>query len=190
MLALWIVVIILGILELVETVLLVLLLRALGQLKQQGGLTGSQGQSPADWGLAVGKKAPSFEATNQNGHAVNLEQFRGQKRILAFISPGCSVCASMIAALNTVVREQPNIVVLAIGDSDLKRNQEYAVEHQASMPVLTPSSGAKERYRVEAVPFVFIIDESDTIRMKGIVNDSERLRALLQAAFPPVAVAS
>ncbi len=186
----WIIDIVLGVLELLQLVLLVGAFRALGQLKQQGGMAGSQGQSPADWGLAIGEKAPSFVATDQQGHTVNLEQFRGQKRIFAFISPGCSVCATVIAALNAVVREQPDMVVLAIGDSDRKRNQEYAIEHQASMPVLTPlSSIAKEMYRIQAVPFVFIVDETNIIRAKGIVNDGERLHALLQSAFPPASVA-
>ena len=191
MLVLWIVVIVLCVLVLFETVLLVGALRTLGELKQQGGMAGSQEQSSADWGLATGEKAPSFIAVDQDGHTINLEQFRGQKRIVAFISPGCSVCANVIAALNVVASEQPDMVVLAVGDSDLKRNHEYAIEHEARMPILTPSSSiAKDMYRVQGVPFVFVIDEIGTIRAKGIMNDSERLHALLRLAFPSVTVAS
>ncbi len=191
MLTLWIVVIVIGALQIFETVLLVFLLRGFGQMKQQGGFAGSQLQSPQEWGLAIGEKAPAFTGTDQDGNTVNVETYRGQRRILAFVAPGCSVCADVIAAMNAVVREKPDMVVLAVGDSDVERNHAYAVEHHASMPILaTPSPVDKELYRVQGVPFVFIVDETDTIRAKSIVNDSERLHAVLQSAFPPITVPS
>ncbi len=80
----------LWVLVLFETVLLVLLLRALGQIKQQGGVSGNQVQASGEGGLSPGKKAPSFTATDYEGRVVRLDDFQGQRRILAFILPGCS----------------------------------------------------------------------------------------------------
>lgn len=191
MLTLWIVVVVLAALEIFETVLLVLLLRALGEIRQNGNLSTNNAQSPNAWGLTVGEKAPAFTGTDQDGNTINFETYRDQRRVLVFVSPGCSVCADVIAAMNALLHEKPDIVMLAVGDSDVERNHAYAVEHHARMPILaTPSHIDKELYRVQGVPFVFIIDETSTIRAKGIVNDSERLRTLLQSAFPPVTVAS
>ncbi|HVB23008.1 MAG TPA: hypothetical protein VNG51_13785 [Ktedonobacteraceae bacterium] len=72
MLTLWIVVIVLGVLELFETVLLVLLLRVLGQMKQQGSFASNQLPPPQEGGLAVGKQAPSFTVSDDKGNSIHL----------------------------------------------------------------------------------------------------------------------
>lgn len=55
MLTLWIVVIVLGVLQLFEIGLLMLLLRGLGELRQRRECSTSE-----TWGIAVGEPAPSL----------------------------------------------------------------------------------------------------------------------------------
>lgn len=171
-----------------ETGLLLLLLKMLGELKQRGLLsTVSQAEWLQNRGLPVGEQAPSFTAINDDGNTVNLNDFLGQRCILAFISPGCSACAETVEALNAALRAEQNLVVLLIGGTDHEANHAYAVEHDAQMSILTPASDAtQELYRVRGVPFVFVLDKAGIICAKGVVNEGKHLQDLLTSAFTPV----
>ncbi|MGH2494350.1 MAG: peroxiredoxin family protein [Ktedonobacteraceae bacterium] len=185
---LWIISIVaLWVLVLFETTLLVLLLRALGELKQGGAF------SPHDVsqliGLEVGVQAPSFVASSYNGDSVQLEDFRGRRCILAFVSPDCSACAGAIEAIHRVQQEEHDLALLVVGGSDARQNERYAHEHQAQMPIWTaPLSLAMEVYRVPGVPFVFVLDANGVIRAKGTANQEEQLQALLKTVFEPGAI--
>lgn len=184
MLTLWIVVIVLGVLELFETVLLVLLLRALGKLKQQKDFASNQLPSPQEWGLAVGEQAPLFVAADDKGNNVRLDDCYGKKRIVAFVSPGCSACSGTIEALNIYVRDEQPFALFVLGSSDHEQNRVYAARQQALMPILTDHTEVgKNAYRVQGVPFLFILDEEGIIRAKGLVTNHERLQQVLANAF-------
>jgi peroxiredoxin len=184
MLALWIVVIVLGVLVLFETMLLMLLLRALGQIKQQGRLAGSQKQSPADWGLAIGEKAPSFVATDQDGHPVSLEDMLGRRCILAFISLGCVSCVTTVETLDMFLQEEPDIAIWVIGSTHAQQNLAYAAEHHTHLPILTPATSIDDSYNIQVKPFVFVLDEAGIVRAKSGMNDRQHLDTLLRRAFP------
>lgn len=183
----WVISIIaLWMLVLFETVLLLLLLRALGQMKQQGTLTQKQTPSSEEWGLAVGEKAPPFVATDYEEKPVRLDDFQGQRRILAFLLPGCSSCDGTMKALDTFVRNEDAAIMLVIGGPDRDLNHAYATEHGTQIIVLTPTPAFNgELYCLQGVPFVFVLDEAGIIRAKGVVTNSEQLDQLLARAFAP-----
>lgn len=185
MLALWIVVIALGILELFETVMLVLLLRAFGEIRQKGFLAPTADvEYPDIGGLAVGQIAPPFLATTYEGEFVKLEDFKGRRLVLAFISPGCSACAGAIKVLNEMMQQKKNYTFVAIGGGDGELNKAYAIEHKAQMPILTPQSNfEKDEYQTPMIPFVFLLDETGVIRARGPVNHRGHLQNLLTVAF-------
>ncbi len=187
MLTLWIVVIVLGVLELFETVLLVLLLRALGEMRQQGISPSASTVHHQDMGgLAVGEKAPSFVATNQEGKLVSLEDFEGQRRILAFISPGCPACASAISIFNAILKDGGDFTILVIGGPDRELNRSYAAKHRLQVPLLTPQSNFdQEEYLVPMIPFVFVLDETGIIRARGPVIDRPHMHNLLATITVP-----
>jgi methylamine dehydrogenase accessory protein MauD len=181
----WIISIVaLWVLVLLETLLLLQLLRVLGQMKQQGAFMQTPLRSSEEWGLAVGEPAPSFGATDYEGRPVQLADFQGQRRILAFILPGCAACDGTMKALVTFARQEQTAVILVIGGSDRERNRAYALEHETPFTILTPTPAfSGELYRLGGVPFVFVIDEAGIIRAKGVANTSERLQHLFTAAF-------
>ena len=179
----------LWVLVLFETGLLLLLLRALGELRQRGTISTNGMESTQEWGLHIGEQAPSFTAVDQRGKVIRFEDFSSQRRILAFISPSCSVCMGAIEAMNSLVEEGQGIVVLAVGDADAERNRLYAAEHNAQMSILTATSTFdKSLYSVQGIPFIFAIDEVGIIRAKGVVNERGSLKELLTRAFAPVPV--
>jgi methylamine dehydrogenase accessory protein MauD len=141
-------------------------------------------QSSGAWGLDVGEQAPSFMATDFDGNIVHLEDFAGQRRILAFILPGCSSCAETMKTLNSFTQSEDAVTVLIIGGSDRELNRAYGIEHETQFTVLTPTRDFHaDLYRLQEVPFVFVLDEAGIIRAKGIVSNDEQLQQLLIAAF-------
>ncbi len=181
----------LWVLVLIETGLVLLLLKTLGKLQQQGGLAPrKQEVSPfADRGLALGTRTPDFEVVDHDGQAVRLGDSIGYWCILTFISPECHACENTIGALNIVLQDGLDIKVLVIGGTAREANYTYAIKHNASMPILTPDPDlAKEIYLVRGVPFTYIIDDTGTIRAKGVVNEIEHLQRLLANAEVPITI--
>jgi methylamine dehydrogenase accessory protein MauD len=189
MLTLWIVVIVLGVLQLFEIGLLVLLLRGLGELKQQGFFSKKPSKSPDEWGLPIGEQAPLFDAVDQHGQTIRLKDMHGRKCLLAFISPGCAPCVETIEMLNRFLQENLDIAVLLIGSTDRRHNSAFANEYSVTIPIVTLDAKISDHYGIKARPFGFVLDESGTIRAKGPLNQREHLDVLLTIAFPlqPVA---
>jgi peroxiredoxin len=147
-------------------------------------VSGNQVQASGEGGLSPGKKAPSFTATDYEGRVVRLDDFQGQRRILAFILPGCSSCTGTMSALNSFVQSEDVTKVFVIGGSDRELNHAYALEHETHLTVLTPTRDFHAGlYQIQGVPFVFVIDEAGIIRAKGVVNEDEQLQRLLAGAF-------
>lgn len=187
MLTLWIVVIVLGVLEIFETVLLVMLLRALGEIRQKGsGRSAGTVHHQDVGGLSVGEQAPSFVVMNPEGKPVSLENFEGQRRILAFISPGCPACASAISIFNAILKAERDFTILVIGGPDRELNRSYAAKHRLQVPILTPQSNFdQEEYLVPVIPFVFVLDETGIIRARGPVIDHPHMHNLLATITVP-----
>lgn len=174
----------LWVLVLFETTLLVLLLRALGELKQKGMF------SPPDvsqlTGLAVGVQVPAFVATRQNGDTFRLEDMRGQRCLLAFVSPDCSACSGAIKAIGSVQQEEYDLAIVVVSSAEAQKNERYAREYAVQLPIWSiPLSLAMEVYRIPGVPFVFVLDVNGVIRAKGSVNQKEQLQEVLTMAFEP-----
>lgn len=179
--ALWIVV-------LIETALLLALLRSLGQIRRLGALANQDRLAPlppTNGGLGLGEAAPDFTVVDPAGHQMALSDFVGRRRLLAFVSPGCSVCTSLIQALNEVIHDGTDLAVLVIGTGDREVNREYGREQRAQMSILASlSESVSDLYQVRSMPYVFALDEEGVVRGAGIVNRKEHLQGLLLNAFP------
>ncbi|MEO8973320.1 MAG: redoxin domain-containing protein [Ktedonobacteraceae bacterium] len=179
MLTLWIVVIVLGVLELFETVLLVLLLRGLGELRQREGRSTS-----GMWGVAVGQPAPSLTVYDQQGQSIRIEDIK-EKSVLLFILFDCPACELAIQDLIKLYRQDQHLRPLIIGRAEAEANQEYAQKHKLSLPIYRPDKDQPENiYGFGLFPSAFILDENGIIRAKGVVTQREPLSALLAEAFP------
>ncbi len=184
---LWIVsYIALWVLVLVETGLLVLLLRAFGGMRQKNVFPSnqiSQFNDSSNLTLAVGEQAPSFTAIDERGVKIKLDDFQ-EYRVLAFFEPGCSACDGAIKALNLLMQDRQDFVVLAIGGLDQALNKAYAIEHEAHMMILTPDMDVREKlYHVPMVPFVFVLDEKGIIQAKGIGSETRTLQSIVYHAL-------
>lgn len=174
-------------LVLFETILLLLLLRALGELRQQGKLTSSASRQV----VSIGDQAPDFTASDSDGNTLRLEDLCGRPVLLAFVSPSCPACAGTIDAFNTLLQEKPEMSQLIVGGPNMRQNRDYALEHQARMPLWTaPPRVPLELYGIPGVPFVFVLDDDLIVRAGGTVNEYAHLTAVVKTAFGSTAISA
>ncbi len=170
----------------------VVVAKNLGKVTAAGGTIARKARRDApfaDRGLALGLQAPSFEAVDHDGQVIRLGDSIGYWRILTFISPECYACENTVGVLHTVLQDGLDIKVLVIGGLAHEANYTYAIKHNASMSILTPDPDlAKKVYLVRGVPFTYIIDDTGTIRAKGVVNEREHLQRLLVNAEVPISI--
>ncbi len=89
--------------------------------------------------LKVGDKAPSFEALDQQGNTIKLEDFKGKKLVLFFYpkasTPGCTMEACNL-------RDNYNIFlakgyeVLGVSADSAKRQQNFINKNNLPFPLL------------------------------------------------------
>jgi peroxiredoxin Q/BCP len=83
--------------------------------------------------LKVGKKAPEFEAKDQNGNLVKLSDLKGKKVVLYFYpkdnTPGCTAQACNLRD-NYEALEKAGYVVLGISSDSEKSHQKF-IEKQS-----------------------------------------------------------
>lgn len=172
----------LWVLVLFETVLLLLLLRALGALRQQG-FSQSMNPSISD-GPEIGEQAPPLSAKDQDGNRISLDDFQGRRRLLAFVSPGCSACTGTIKAINTYLEGKQDFAVLVIGGTRREQNKVFAETSHSRVPILTLDTDTADSYRIRGFPLVLILDTKGIVIAKGIVNEYQHLQSLIKEALP------
>jgi thioredoxin-dependent peroxiredoxin len=78
--------------------------------------------------LEVGKKAPEFEAKDQNGNLVKLSDFKGKKVVLYFYpkdnTPGCTAQACNLRD-NYEALQKAGYVVLGVSSDSEKSHQKF-----------------------------------------------------------------
>jgi peroxiredoxin Q/BCP len=84
---------------------------------------------------AIGETAPDFELLNQNGEAVKLSDFRGQKVLLfAYPKAGTSGCTTQACGFRDAFPrfEAANMVVLGISPDEPEKNLKW--KEKESLP--------------------------------------------------------
>lgn len=81
----------------------------------------------------IGSPAPDFTANDQNGKAVSLHQFKGQKVVLYFYpkddTPGCTVQACNIRD-NFSVLQAKGIIVLGVSIDEEKKHKKFEAKYK------------------------------------------------------------
>jgi thioredoxin-dependent peroxiredoxin len=82
--------------------------------------------------LQIKKKAPAFNAIDQDGNAISLKQFIGQKVVLYFYpkddTPGCTAQACNLRD-NIEALKKLGIVVLGVSVDDSKKHTKFITKY-------------------------------------------------------------
>lgn len=168
-------------------IVIVLAFMVMGLLRQLGLIQLRMGIEPGvlitPEGLERGVEAPDFEAIDvQTQRLIRLDQFRGKRVVLLFLSPNCLACRELIPHFNEVARaEQGKIEVLAVCYGAESVCGEFARQfHVHPTLVADPTNAIAARYQVRVTPFAFLIDEYGLVLIRGIINSWPQLEALLE----------
>jgi methylamine dehydrogenase accessory protein MauD len=169
--ALWILVIVLG-------VLVVALARQVGTLHLRMGPRGALELD--EEGPALGETPQPVAATDPDGREVWIGG-PGEGQLVVFVSPGCPVCREVLPGVPAAARAgrlEPVVV------TDAEEPEAVAAYARAGVgAVVVAGPGLGERYGVPGTPFAVVIDASGAVRAKGTVNNLEQVEGLVDTAL-------
>jgi peroxiredoxin len=134
-------------------------------------------------GLSTGTQAPTFTALDTDGQSVTLSDYLGYQVILAFISPGCAACETLLKTLHRWNHDekQAAIKLIVVSGANDKQNRAYA--RRWGIPIFTPDRNLRGEYEIQGTPHVYALDEQGAVRDSGGVVYLYHLRGLLSVAF-------
>jgi peroxiredoxin len=135
--------------------------------------------------LQVGKAAPDFRATDANGRAVSLSEFRGKTVVLEWNNPDCPTVKKHYESGNmqkTQAEAAAAGVVWLTINSSAEGNQGYmtpadAKAFAAGQPsrrtayLLDPEGVVGRSYGAKATPHMYVINSSGTLIYNGGIDD-------------------
>ena len=95
--------------------------------------------------LKIGDSAPAINSVDQNGDAITLEQFKGEKVVLYFypkdMTPGCTVQSCNLRDNYSSLLENVYVVLGCSADSPA-RHIKFIEKHDLPFPLLSDESKA------------------------------------------------
>jgi methylamine dehydrogenase accessory protein MauD len=168
--ALWILVIVLG-------VLVVALARQVGTLHLRMGPRGALELD--EEGPPLGEAPPPVAATDLDGRPVRIGGPGGGQLVL-FVSPRCLVCREVLPGVPAAARAGRLEPVVVSDAEELEAVATYARSGVGASVVAAPELG--ERYAVPGTPYAIVTDATGTVWAKGTVNNLEQVEGLVDTA--------
>ena len=129
-------------------------------------------------GLEVGMQAPDFTLPDTAGQMVSLDDFSGQKVLLAFSSTHCPACFEIFPHLNAFSEGERDVQVVMISQGSVEENRQLVAKQGFGFPVLTwEDAMAWEDYQVPGTPFFYVINDEGMITNAGFAGMLEQREA-------------
>ena len=125
--------------------------------------------------MAADRRAPSFALKDMHGGTVTLESLKGKVVVLNFWSKTCGPCLEEmpeLAELTKVLRDRPDVVVLAVsvddGPEDVKPTLATVLREDPPFTVLFDPDAkiVREKYGTRLFPETWFIDKRGVIRAR------------------------
>lgn len=135
-------------------------------------------------GLDKGDKAPLFNAKDQNGNEVKLEDFSGKKVVLYFypkdMTPGCTNQACNLRD-NFELLKKEGIEVLGVSPDDEKRHQKFIDKHDLPFTLIAdPDKEVINAYGIWG-PKKFMGKEYDGVhRTTFLINEEGKIHDIIK----------
>ncbi|QVQ29226.1 methylamine dehydrogenase accessory protein MauD [Achromobacter deleyi] len=135
-----------------------------------------------DKGPGVGEAAPRFELADLLGRRITVGDHGQHSQLLFFLSPTCPVCKKLLPILKSVASTE-NAWLRIVLASDGEMPEHLAFYKQAGLErfpyLLSAELGMK--FQISKLPYAVLIDETGTLRAKGLINSREQLESLFTA---------
>lgn len=163
------------------TVLLLGVARQVGVLHQRLGPAGALMLSKE---LKVGERSPEFPLVAIDGRQVlvGAADPEGRSTLIAFVSPECPVCGSLLPTIKRIASEESaKLKVMFASDGDPQTHRLYVGEKGLESFPYVLSAELGRSFGIGRLPYAVIIDAAGVIRSQGLVNNREHLESLIEA---------
>ncbi|HEV2064719.1 MAG TPA: thioredoxin-dependent thiol peroxidase [Thermoanaerobaculia bacterium] len=138
--------------------------------------------------LEVGDKAPDFQTTDQDGKAVSLKDFRGQKVVLYFYpkddTPGCTREACCFRDGWSAFRRR-KIAVLGVSADDETRHKKFAKKYDLPFPLLADTDKTiLKAYRVWGEKSLYGRKYMGIFRVTYVIDEKGKIAAVWPKVKP------
>ncbi|MBS1873857.1 MAG: TlpA family protein disulfide reductase [Acidobacteria bacterium] len=121
--------------------------------------------------LGVGESAPDFHLRDIEGHEKSLRDFTASKpTLVAFFKISCPVC-QMTAPFLERLAHSNQLEVIGVSQDDAEATSEFREEYGVTFSTLLDEEErgypASNRYGIEYVPTLFLVEPSGEISMSG-----------------------
>jgi len=172
--------IVLWVAVLVLAMVCLVLARQVGVLHQRVAPAGALSLPQA---LKIGDLAPEMLLAALDGTEVKVGGVRsGRSQLLLFVSPGCTVCETLLPALRSTQgaeRKWLDIVLASDGESD--NHVEFVRNKGLTKFPYVLSEKLGRSFGVAKLPYAVLIDEAGKLASSGLVNTREHLESLFVA---------
>jgi methylamine dehydrogenase accessory protein MauD len=140
-------------------------------------------------GPKPGEPAPVLEVEDLAGRRVSLggADSAGRSTLLAFVSPTCPVCRTLLPALRSIAKRERSLRVVLASDGPRAEHEAFVREHALGDLAYVLSQPLGLAYRVPRLPWAALVDAQGILRSQGLVNSREHLESLLEAEVLGVA---
>jgi methylamine dehydrogenase accessory protein MauD len=174
--------IVLWVVVIVQVVLTVALARLVGQLMSRRFPAG--GARVIDPGPETGTLLDGWETTDLFGEPVAVQFPRERGLFALYVSPHCSVCASLLPVakhfFKEIATEAEGVWVLTLGTRQAQSH--YARENGLTQQRVLAEDLLPPIWRLGGGPFGLWISATGEVKAKGMVNSREHLESLHNAA--------
>ncbi len=126
--------------------------------------------------LKIGDKAPNFEAKDQAGNTIKLEDYKGKKLVVFFYpkasTPGCTAEACNLRD-NYETFQSKGYEILGVSADSAKRQQNFINKHELPFPLLADEDKSVINAFEVWGPKKFMGKEYDGIHRTTFVIDEE-----------------
>lgn len=131
-------------------------------------------------GLEVGTQAPDFTLYDTAGQMVSLDDFAGQRVLLAFSSTHCRACTEMHPHLKAFSESREDVQVVMVSRGSGEENRQLVEDQGFAFPVVAWEDAVAREYESPGTPFFYVIDGEGVITNAYFANTLEQLEALVE----------
>jgi peroxiredoxin len=135
--------------------------------------------------LRPGEHVPALTLRDLDSGEVHLRDLSERKFALLFFKADCPHCqkeTERFERLQSAFTDR--LVFLAVSLSDAKRTRDYIVSKSFAVRTLLDEEGkAGQQFGVEEVPTLFLVDSDQTVKFRGVGEQSLEARAKLLERF-------
>jgi peroxiredoxin Q/BCP len=133
--------------------------------------------------LKVGDIAPDFKVNDQDGNAVKLSSYKGQKVVLYFypkdMTPGCTAQACDLRDNYKLLQKQ-GYAVLGISSDDVKSHRKFADKEKLPFPLLAdPDKAVHELYGTWGEKSMYGRKFMGTLRTTFVIDEKGKISEVI-----------